>query len=109
MPVAHRATYPLNFAACPRITARALRLSAVLCSLRLDVLEHGPVDHTVRVVGQRAGLQADDVLALDRPQNGEVRRLDDELAEDLVSILPALRVLEIDLVALFQILEIIEG
>src|SRR5215204_3667421 len=36
-------------------------ISAGALLLRLDVLEHGPVDHTVCVVGQCAGLQADDV------------------------------------------------
>src|ERR687893_418182 len=84
-------------------------VSAVVRSLRLDVLEHGPVDDTVCVVRQRAGLQADDVLALDRPQDGDIGWLHDKLAEDLVSILPAFRVLEVNLVALFQVLEIVEG
>src|SRR5215204_6805930 len=85
------------------------KLSLRISRLRLDVLEHGPVDDTVCVVRQRAGLQADDVLALDGPQYGEIGWLDDELGVDLVSILPAFRVLEIDLVALFQVLEIVEG
>src|SRR5215211_1327919 len=85
------------------------KLSLRISRLRLDVLEHGPVDDTVCVVRQRAGLQADDVLALDRLEYGEVRGLDDELAEDLVGILPAFRVLEVNLVALFQVLEIVEG
>jgi hypothetical protein len=42
-------------------------VSAFVRGLRLDVLEHGPVDDSVCVVRQRARLQADDVLALDRP------------------------------------------
>src|SRR5215211_1223368 len=84
------------------------KLSLRISRLRLDVLEHGPVDDTVCVVRQRAGLQADDVLALDRLEYGEVRGLDDKLSEDLVGILPAFRVLEVNLVALFQVLEIIE-
>src|SRR5215210_7612404 len=85
------------------------KLSLRISRLRLDVLEHGPVDNTVCVVRQRAGLQAYDVLALDRPQYGEVRGLDNELAEDLVSVLSAFRVLEVNLVAIFQVLEIVEG
>src|SRR5215210_5547842 len=85
------------------------KLSLRISRLRLDVLEHGPVDNTVCIVRQRAGLQADDVLALHRPQYGEVRWLDDELAEDLVGVLSAFRVLEVNLVALFQVLEIVEG
>src|SRR5215204_7181947 len=85
------------------------KLSLRISRLRLDVLEHGPVDDTVCVVRQRAGLQADDVLALDRPQYGEIGWLDDELGEDLVGVLSAFRVLEVNLVALFQVLEIVES
>src|SRR5215213_5680408 len=85
------------------------KLSLRISRLRLDVLEHGPVDDTVCVVRQRAGLQADDVLALDRLEYGEVRGLDDKLSEDLVGILPAFRVLQVNFVALLEILEVVEG
>src|SRR5215208_3251838 len=75
----------------------------------LDVRELGLVDDAFGVVRERAGLQADDVLAADRIQHGEVRGLDDQLLEDHIGVLPAVRILQVDLVALLQILEVVEG
>src|SRR5215212_1672686 len=77
--------------------------------LRLDALELGPVDDALGVVGKRAGLQADDVFALDGVYHREVRRIYDELLVDYIGILPAVGVLQIDFVAVLQILQIVEG
>src|ERR687889_1003027 len=75
----------------------------------LDVRELGLVDDAFGVVRERTGLQADDVLAADRIQHGKVRGLDDQLLEDHIGVLPALGILQVDLVALLQILEVVEG
>src|SRR5215212_872898 len=85
------------------------RLRLLRLLFRLDALELGPVDDALGVVGKRAGLQADDVFALDRVYHREVRRIYDELLVDHVGVLPAVGVLQIDLVAVLQILQIVEG
>src|SRR5215212_9827125 len=92
----------------PSTVVRGLRLLRSFVGFLLDVLELGPVDDTFGVVGQRAGLQADDVFALDRVYNREVRRIDDKLLVDHVGVLPAVGVLQIDLVAVLQVLQVVE-
>src|SRR3712207_945497 len=75
----------------------------------LDVLELAPDDQTRRVVRQGAGLQGYYVLALDTVYHGEVLRPGKELVEDLVGVHPALRVGYGELVAVLELVEVVEG
>src|SRR5215213_11088327 len=77
--------------------------------LSLGVLEFGLDDHTLRVVGERARLQRDYVLALYRLGHEQVRRLHVEGFEHLVGVLPTVGVLDKDLVTHHDIIYVPKG
>src|SRR5215213_7593685 len=77
--------------------------------LSLGVLEFGLDDHTLRVVGERARLQRDYVLALYRLGHEQVRRLHVEGFEHLVGVLPTVCILDKDLVTHHDIIYVPKG
>src|SRR5215212_4101374 len=62
----------------------------------------------VRVVGERTGLQADDVLTLWRPHDADGVRRDHTLLEYLVGVTRSVCVREEDLIPLLQLVEVPE-
>src|SRR5215211_4741451 len=90
------------------------RLSALLAGtiLRRLLRRVGQLaldDKTLLVVGQRAGLEGDDVLARPGICNVGIRRADDEGLEDVVGVFRAVGVGYVDLVANDDIAQIPEG
>src|SRR5215210_6779575 len=90
----------------PLQNAQAGRLPALRL---LYVLELTPDEEAVHVVGLGAALQRHDVLPVYRGEHGHVLGTGDELPEDLVGVLPALGVRYVDLVALLELAEVVEG
>src|SRR5829696_125763 len=82
--------------------------AGALLPVLLPLHQFAPHYEAVRVVGERAGLQADDVLPLHGPQDTHFAGGDDALLEDLVGVAGPFGVGEEDLISLLEFVEVPE-
>src|SRR5215204_3318204 len=82
--------------------------AGALLPVLLPLDQFAPHYEAVRVVGERAGLQADYVLPLHGPQDAHFAGGDDALLEDLVGVASPFGVGEEDLISLLEFVEVPE-
>src|SRR5215216_3818432 len=82
--------------------------AGALLPVLLPLDQFAPHYEAVRVVRERAGLQADDVLPLHGPQDAHFAGGDDALLEDLVGVASPFGVGEEDLISLLEFVEVPE-